>query len=207
MTSDGSNSSPPFTLHVRTGRLGPPRVPANLCPRSFFVPTPEMSAALNVHMGREFAAHFQYLSLASYFDGEGLPELAGFFFAQADEEHVHAMKFLRYILDSGADVAIPAIPAAATGFTSADDAVGRALEWEMAVTAQINDLVHMAVDQRDIATQAFLQWFVTEQVEEVATMTELGQVVRRAGEPGLLQVEDYVVRKAARAAEGPATAE
>jgi bacterioferritin B len=168
---------------------------------------PEMVAALNAHMGREFAAHFQYLSLASYFDGEGLPELAAFFFAQADEEHMHAMKFLRYVLDSGGEVAVPAIDAAATGFASADDAVSRALDWEVAVTGQINDLVHQAADNRDIATQAFLQWFVTEQVEEVATMTELRQVVRRAGEGNLLLVEDYVVRKAARAASGSAASE
>lgn len=168
---------------------------------------PEMAAALNAHMGREFSAHFQYLSLASYFDGEGLPELAAFFFTQADEEHMHAMKFLRYVLDSGSDVAIPAMPAAATGFSSAEDAVGRALEWEIAVTGQINELVHQAAELRDVATQAFLQWFVTEQVEEVASMSELRQVVRRAGEPNLLLVEDYVVRKAARAAAGPAPAE
>ena len=168
---------------------------------------PEMAAALNAHMGREFSAHFQYLSVASYFDGEGLPELAAFFFAQANEEHMHAMKFLRYVLDAGAEVAIPAIDAPSAACADADDAVSRAVAWELAVTAQINDLVHLAAEHRDIATQAFLQWFVTEQVEEVATMTELRQVVRRAGEPNLLLVEDYVVRKAARAAANPGAAE
>lgn len=167
---------------------------------------PEMAAALNAHMGREFSAHFQYLSLASYFDGEGLPELAAFFFAQADEEHMHAMKFLRYILDAGAEVSIPSMDAALSSCADADDAVGRAVDWEVAVTGQIKDLVHLAVELRDVATQAFLQWFVTEQVEEVATMTELHQVVRRAGEANLLLVEDYVVRKAARAAARPAPA-
>jgi ferritin len=158
-----------------------------------------MAAALNTHMGREFSAHFQYLSLASYFDGEGLPELAAFFFAQADEEHMHAMKFLRYLLDVGAEVAIPATEAQESAFASAEEAVSRALEWELAVTRHIGDLVHLAAERRDVATQAFLQWFVTEQVEEVATMSELLQVVRRAGEANLLLVEDYVVRRTASA--------
>jgi ferritin len=165
---------------------------------------PEMAAALNTHMGREFSAHFQYLSLASYFDGEGLPELAAFFFAQADEEHMHAMKFLRYLLDAGGAVAIPATEAQESEFASAEEAVGRALEWENSVTSQIAALVHMAAERHDVATHAFLQWFVTEQVEEVATMTELLQVVRRAGETNLLLVEDYIARRAARHSHPPA---
>ena len=64
---------------------------------------------LNVHMGREFGAHFQYLSLSAWFDEQGLPELAGFFETQASEEHVHAMKFWRYIQDAGAAMEIPSV--------------------------------------------------------------------------------------------------
>jgi len=165
---------------------------------------PEMTAALNTHMGREFSAHFQYLALASYFDGEALPELAAFFFAQAEEEHVHAMKFLRYVLDAGGQVKIPAVEAAPSDFASAEEAVARALEWERAVTDHIANLVHMAAEHRDVATHAFLQWFVTEQVEEVATMSELLHAVRRAGETNLLLVEDFVARKTARSGSGSA---
>jgi bacterioferritin B len=159
-----------------------------------------VAAALNTHMGREFSAHFQYLSLASWFDDQGLPELSAFFFAQAAEEHVHAMKFLNYVLDAGGEVAIPPVPAPPQGFESAEDAVGQALAWEVAVTRHIDDLVDLASEHRDHATAAFLQWFVTEQVEEVSTMTELLQVVRRAGDANLLLVEAHVARKSARAA-------
>lgn len=159
-----------------------------------------VASALNTHMGREFAAHFQYLSLASWFDGEGLPELAAFFFAQADEEHVHAMKFLHFVADAGGDVQIPAVPAPPTAFEGAEDAIGQALAWEVAVTRHIDDLVDLAAEHRDHATGAFLQWFVTEQVEEVSTMTELLQVVRRAGEANLLLVEDHIARRMARQA-------
>lgn len=168
--------------------------------------TPDVADALNIHMGREFGAHFQYLSLSGWFDQEGLPELAGFFATQAAEEHMHAMKFWRYIQDAGATLAVPGVDAPRAGFASADDAVSAALEWEIAVTRHIDDLVGLARANSDYATETFLHWFVTEQVEEVATMTQLQQVVRRAGESNLLQVEDYVARKLARGDGGEAPA-
>jgi ferritin len=80
-------------------------------------------------------------------------------------------------------------------FVSAEALVAAALAQEDQVTAWIGELVHLAREHRDLAAEAFLQWFVTEQVEEVATMTELLQVVRHAG-TSLLLVEDYVVRRA-----------
>lgn len=160
--------------------------------------TQDVADALNVHMGREFGAHFQYLSLSGWFDQEGLPELAGFFATQASEEHIHAMKFWRYIQDAGATLAIPAVDAPRLGFATAEDAVTAALDWEIAVTRHIDELVRLAREHHDYATETFLHWFVTEQVEEVSTMTQLQQVVRRAGEANLLLVEDYVARKLAR---------
>lgn len=166
--------------------------------------TQEMASALNVHMGRELGAHVQYLAISAHFAAEGLPELAAFFAGQAGEEHTHAMRFYQYLVDVGAVVDIPQIPGARGAFDSAEAAVAAALEWEREVTRQINELVDLARSRSDHATEAFLQWFVTEQVEEVATMGELLQVVRRAGEPQLLLVEDYVARKAARGASEPA---
>lgn len=168
--------------------------------------TQDVADALNVHMGREFGAHFQYLALSGWFDGEGLPELAGFFATQASEEHMHAMKFWRYVQDAGATLAIPAVEAPRAAFATADDAVTAALEWEIAVTKHIDDLVRLAREHNDYATETFLHWFVTEQVEEVATMSQLQQVVRRAGDANLLLVEDYVARKLAGGG-GPAGAE
>jgi ferritin len=153
-----------------------------------------VAEALNAQLGREFGAHLQYLAVSSHFDAEGLPELKGFFAAQAAEEHTHAMKFLTYLQDVGAKVEIPAMPAPRATFESAEEAVALSLDWEERVTADINAIVDLAIASRDHATQTFLQWFVTEQVEEVSTMGELLQVVRRAGEAGLLLVEDYVTR-------------
>ncbi len=165
--------------------------------------SPRVADAINAQIGRELGAHLQYLAIASHFDAEGLPELTAFFDAQAQEEHDHALKFLSYVREAGGRVALPGVEAPRGTFESAEEAVALSLAWEEDVTRQIDALMDVAIDERDHAAQAFLQWFVTEQVEEVSTMGELLQVVRRAGESGLLLVEDYVVRRmAAEAARG-----
>lgn len=155
--------------------------------------------ALNAQMGRELEAHLQYLSISSYFDAEGLPALTKFFAAQAAEEHAHAMKFLDYLQDVGGPVEIPALAGPKSTFESAEEAVAASLEWEEDVTNHIHRLVDLAIDKHDHATQTFLQWFVTEQVEEISTMSELLQVTRRAGEGNLLLLDEYVARSLAGA--------
>jgi ferritin len=155
--------------------------------------------AMNSQIQSEFAASAQYIAIAVYFDEEGLPELAGFFYRQSDEERAHAMKFVRFLLDAGAKPIIPPLPNLRNEFASATDAVQFALDQEKKVTHQINNLVAIATAEGDYTSQNFLQWFVTEQVEEVSTMTQLLQTVQHAG-PSLLLVEDFVRRHAAAAA-------
>ena len=155
---------------------------------------PDVIESLNAQLGRELEAHLQYLAISSWFDSEGLPELTGFFARQAAEEHEHAMRFLGYLQDVGGPVVIPALGAPKSSFENAEEAVAASLEWEKEVTASIDAIMDQAIATRDHATQAFLQWFVTEQVEEVSTMGELLQVTRRAGEGNLLLLEDYVAR-------------
>lgn len=154
----------------------------------------ELENAINTQVGNELGASMQYISIASYFDNEDLEQLSGFFFRQADDERMHAMKFLKYILEAGGQVRIPAIEAAKYDFRSAEEAVQAALDWEMEVTRQINGIMDIAVQQKDYIAQNFLQWFVNEQLEEVSTMSTLISVVRRAKD-NLLQVEEYLVRR------------
>jgi ferritin len=153
----------------------------------------ELNAAFNEEIGLELFASNQYLNIASYFAGIGLKKLAGMFFKQADEERAHAIKFVRYIDDVGGAVEIPAVSAPKATFTSVEDAVALALHWELEVTARVNAMMTLAVDQKDYAAQDFLRWFVTEQVEEVSTMENLLKVVRVSGERSLLMVEAYLV--------------
>jgi ferritin len=153
----------------------------------------ELNAAFNEEIGLELFASNQYLNIASYFDGVGLKKLAGMFFKQAEEERAHAIKFVRYIDEVGGAVEIPAVPAPTFAFGSVEEAVALALHWELEVTARVNAMMTLAVDQKDYAAQDFLRWFVTEQVEEVSTMDNLLKVVRVSGERSLLMVEAYLV--------------
>jgi ferritin len=165
----------------------------------------ELEQAINEQIGREFGASLQYISIAAYFDIEDLPNLAAFFYRQADEEHMHAMKFAHYIIDAGGQVRIPAIAGSRYDFASAVDAVQAALDWEMEVTRQINALMDMAIKQNDHISQDFLRWFVTEQLEEISTMEKLLSIVRRSKD-NLLFADDYLARNPIVPPEGAAPA-
>ena len=153
----------------------------------------ELNDAMNKQIGSELGASNQYIKIASYFENEDLPELSGFFFRQSDEERMHAMKFVHYILEAGGEVSIPQIGATPSGIKTAEEALQMALDWELEVTKQINNLMELAIKQSDHIAQNFLRWFVDEQLEEVSTMDQMLGVVKRAGDQ-LLFVEGYVQR-------------
>lgn len=152
----------------------------------------ELNEAINRQIGNEFAASMQYISIAGYFETVSLTLLSKLFFEQAEEENAHAMKFVHYILETDGELRIPALSAPKASFSSAEEAVEAALNWEIDVTGQINNLVRIAMEANDYLGQTFLQWYVTEQLEEVAKMQRLLDVVRRAGERNLLMVEAYL---------------
>ena len=160
--------------------------------------------AFNVQIGNELGASNQYVAIASYFNSEDLEQLSQFFFRQAEEEREHAMKFVRFILDVGGKVELPAIEEPQSSFDTAHAAVSKSLEWEQEVTDQIYGLVELCQAERNHIALRFLDWFVTEQLEEVATIGTLLGIVKRAGEDNLLYVEDYLTR---HGIEGPGSAE
>lgn len=154
----------------------------------------EMKAALTEQIGHEFAAMLQYVTIATYFESEGLPRLAQHFYRQAEEERAHAMRFVHYVVETGGEVSIPAMPAVQSGFTSAEEAVQLSLDQEKTVTRQINALMDQAITAKDYAARTMLEWFVTEQVEEVSSMETLLRMIQRAGESGLLFVESFLAQ-------------
>lgn len=162
-----------------------------------------INAQMNEQIGHEFGASLQYVNIAAYFDDAGLPVLREHFFRQADEERAHAMKFVRYILDAGGRVAIPAIPAPRHEFASAEQAVVLALEWEHTVTKQINALLDRAFSERDYVAHDLLEWFAREQLEEVSSMDTLLKMIRRSGESGLMLVENALASGRALSLGGP----
>ncbi|HVS00533.1 MAG TPA: ferritin [Thermoanaerobaculia bacterium] len=160
--------------------------------------------AFNQQIGHEMAASMQYISIATYFDSETLPELAKFFYRQSEEERTHAMRFVKFIVDVGGRVEIPALPAPRVEFTTAEEAVSQALSWEEEVTRQVYDLVEIARADKNYIAGRFLDWFVDEQLEEITTMTSLLQVIRRAGPDRLLFVEEYLARQGKVSLDSPA---
>ncbi len=161
--------------------------------------------AMNAQIQSEFGASQQYIAIAIYFDDQSLVELANFFYRQSEEEREHAMKFVHFLLEAGAYPLIPPMAEFKNSFDSPSEAVQFALDQEIKVTNQINDLVTLAKAENDHASDSFLQWFVTEQVEEVDSMSTLLQTIQHAG-PSLLLVEDFVRRnmQATAEAEGEA---
>ncbi|TMK80168.1 MAG: ferritin [Actinobacteria bacterium] len=150
--------------------------------------------ALNEQVGYEFAASQQYVAIAVYFDGETLPLLAGHFYRQAVEERNHAMMIVQYLLDAGHAVVLPGVDAPKTEFEDAREPVALALEQERRVTDQIGALAALAREENDLVGEQFLHWFLQEQREEVASMSDLLSVVERASESNLLLAEDYLAR-------------
>jgi ferritin len=150
--------------------------------------------ALNEQISNEFAAHQQYIGAAVYYESETLPRLAAFFYRQAVEERNHAMMMVKYLLDAGEDVRIPDIDSKATRFDDVVAPVRMALDQEKRVTEEINALFKLAREKEDFQAEQFMQWFVKEQVEEVALMNDLLTVADRSSDSPLL-VEEYLARE------------
>jgi len=158
------------------------------------VPASRFVERLNEQVGHELAAHNQYLACAIHYDAMTMPQMAAHFYAQALEERSHALMMVQYLLDTDAEIAIPAVEAPRSSFADVVSPVELALEQEKRVTAQINDLLVIARDEGDFASEQFLQWFIKEQVEEVASMADLLAVVRRNLD-ALESIEEYVARE------------
>lgn len=151
-------------------------------------------AALNAQISNEFAASQQYVAMAVYYDSQTLPRLAAFFYRQAVEEREHAMMMIRYLLDVNEKVEVPDIKAQATFYDDPITPVKAALAQEERVSSEIFGLFELARDIKDYRAEHFLTWFVKEQVEEVALMSDLLNVVERSRD-NLLLAEEYIARE------------
>jgi bacterioferritin B len=161
---------------------------------------PAFATKLNEQIRNEFSASQQYIAVAVYYDSQSLPQLAAHFYRQAVEERNHAMIMVQYLLDADEDVRTPGIDAPQTDFADAVAPVSLALAQEKRVTDQIIELVKLARDEGELVGEQFLHWFLQEQREEVASMTELLAIVER-GRDNLLTVEEHLSRS--RGGENP----
>jgi ferritin len=158
------------------------------------MPADAFVSLLNDQIAHEYAAHQQYVACAVYYDAQTLPQLARFFYAQALEERDHAMMMVQYLLDADALVVIPGVAAPRVDFEDIVGPVALALEQERRVSQQINALAACARAEGDYTSEQFMQWFIKEQVEEVATMSDLLRVVERSRDD-VMEVENYMARE------------
>lgn len=145
----------------------------------------KMEKALNDQVQWELYSGYIYLAMAAYFSDLGLPGFANWMRVQEQEERFHALKFHDFLLERGGRAKLGAIEAPPDAWKSPLAAFEHALEHEQGVTSRINALMDTAIKEKDHATSIFLQWFVSEQVEEEASVTEIIQKLKLVGEmPG-----------------------
>ncbi|MBS42208.1 MAG: bacterioferritin [Nocardioides sp.] len=166
------------------------------------MPADRFVAQLNAQIGHELAAHHQYLAVAVHYDALTMPQMAAYFYRQALEEREHAMMMVQYLLDTDAEVVVPGTEAPVSRFDGVVAPVQLALDQEKRVTAQINDLVRVAREELDFASEQFLHWFVKEQVEEVSSMSDLLAVVTRNADD-IDDIEDWIARESDAGGEDP----
>jgi len=163
--------------------------------------------AFNEQMKHEFYSSYLYLSMSAYLDAANLPGLAAWMRAQAREEAEHAMKIFDHLLDRGGKVQLHPIGGPPAQFATPREVFDQAHRHEKEVTASINGLYGLAVDERDFASRVFLDWFVQEQVEEEKTSGLLAEQLRMVGDdrPGLLMLDRELGQRRGGASAPPPT--
>jgi ferritin len=149
---------------------------------------------LNEQIGNEFAASQQYVAIAVHYDAHTLPRLAASFYQQAIEERNHAMMLVQYLLDVGERVRIPGVAEPQNEFEDIVAPVALALDQEKRVSGQISALAGAAREDGNYMGEQFMQWFIKEQIEEVASMSDLLAIVERSRESPMI-VEEYLARE------------
>jgi ferritin len=144
----------------------------------------KVQEAMNGQFKNEYYSGYLYLAMAAHFDTNNLPGFAHWMRAQAHEELEHAMKFYHYLYERGGNLVLQAIDQPPADFGTPLEAFEQTLAHERKVTALIDDLYALAVAEKDYASQVFLQWFISEQVEEEANATAIIETIKMAGQKG-----------------------
>lgn len=144
----------------------------------------EMEKALNGQINKETYSAYLYFAMAAYFENENYEGMAAFMKAQAGEELEHAMKIYNYVNEQGGRVVLEAIEKPQTDYKGAQEIFEMSLKHEKFITDSINKLVDKAIKENDHATRTFLSWFVTEQVEEEASMDAIVAKLKMIGGAG-----------------------
>jgi len=130
----------------------------------------KLQDAINDQINKELYSEYLYFSMAAYLERIGLPGFSNFMRIQAQEEHVHGVKFYDYLLERQGKVVLQSIDAPQPDFESPKAVFEDTYAHEHFITESINELMTIAIEEKDYASQSFLKWFIDEQVEEEASM-------------------------------------
>jgi ferritin len=155
--------------------------------------------AINDQIQKEFYSAYLYLAMSAYCEGSNLPGGAAWMRVQAREETEHGLKLFDYVNDRGGRVTLRPIGQPPAEFASLLEVFQQSLAHEREVTKSINALYALAAKESDYATQAMLQWFVTEQVEEEKTASQVVEQLRLIGEskPSLIMLDHHLGKRGA----------
>ncbi|WP_372796156.1 ferritin [Pontiella sp.] len=161
----------------------------------------KMQAELNEQVNKEFYSAYMYLAMSAYCNTIGLPGFAHWMRMQYEEESMHVTKMYDYILGQGGEIHLKTIEEPAKEYGTPLQVFEKTLEHERYVTSLIHKLMDLAVQEKDYATQTFLQWYVTEQVEEESNVNDILAPLRMVGEDkgGLMMIDQQLGGRAAPA--------
>ncbi len=160
---------------------------------------PKMQVALNAQLNEEFFSSFLYLSMSAYFDRLSMSGLANWMKIQSQEEYIHAMKIYTYLLHKGGRVELHTISQPKLDWKNVLEVFEDTIYHERKITELVDNLVNLALDLKDHATNSFLQWFVTEQVEEEANVCKIIDNLKMIGDnrTGLFMLDRELSQRAA----------
>ncbi len=166
----------------------------------------KMQEALNGQVNKEFYSAYLYLAMSAYCNTIGLPGFSNWMRQQYDEENLHVTKMYDYILAQGGTIHLQQIDEPPTEFGTPLEIFEQTLAHEQFVTGCINELMTLAVEERDYASQTFLQWYVSEQVEEEANVNDILAPLRMVGKEGggLMMIDQQLAKRLPPAPLAPA---
>jgi len=157
----------------------------------------KMEKALNEQINEELFSSYLYLAMSAWFESQNLPGFAAWMKVQAREENTHAMKFFEFVFDRGGRVVLQAIDQPPVDFKSPLDLFQQTLQHEQKVTGMINHIYDLASKENDYATQTFVQWFITEQVEEEKNASQILEQLKVIGDQpaALFMLDSYLGKR------------
>jgi len=154
---------------------------------------PKIQKILNDQVSKEFYSSNLYLAMASWAENQGLAGVAGWFYAQSEEERVHMLKFIKYINERGGRSVVPLFEKPPVDYKNVEEAFNEVLKHEQFITASINEIVSLTLAEKDYNTNHFLQWFVMEQSEEEASARAIIDKLKLGGKNQLYVFDNDIM--------------